>query len=100
MLADVLDTASRETSDVLSDDISNALSASLDAGVHAKTSNSGIHQLQAKIMLSMMSIDQVGAQVFFKYWERHIRGQSGTQHSDFKTIAEYLPHRRISAGQK
>jgi hypothetical protein len=99
-LLDILDTASSKVSDVLNADVVDTLSATLDAGAHTQPSHTGIHQVQAKIMLDMMSIDRVRAEVFFEYWRRLAKAQSDTRHLEFKTIAEYLPHRLIDVGQK
>lgn len=51
-------------------------------------------------MLDMISIDQVRAEIFFEHWRRLAKVQSATRHLEFKTIAEYLPHRLIDVGRK
>jgi hypothetical protein len=62
-----------------------------------------MRQMQAKFMLDIMSIDQVRAQMLlegWKRWEGHVKRHLGTQRMDFKTIAQYLPHRLVDSGVK
>jgi hypothetical protein len=96
---DVVDTATRRAGDDLNLNLANSLGHGFSAPAKVKSSNSGIHQLQAKSMLELMSVDRKGATKFFKYWEKLVRGQTATQHMGFSTLAEYLPHRRINVGE-
>lgn len=97
--ADVLDTATREVGDALNLDLANSLNQGFTAPAKRKSVTSGIQQLQAKLMLELMSIDRKGAANLFKHWEKLARGQSGTQHMGFSTLSEYLPHRLINIGE-
>ena len=103
MFSDLFDSASRKVGGVSKEVIIDALSATLDTGVYAKPSSTGIHQVQAKIMMDMMSIDNVRARVFFDNWAKLVKVQSDTQDSEkfkFKTVDEYLTGQIIDARKK
>ena len=103
MFSDLFDSASRKVGGVSKEVIIDALSATLDTVVYAKPSSTGIHQVQAKIMMDMMSIDNVRARVFFDNWAKLVKVQSDTQDSEkfkFKTVDDYLTGQIIDARKK
>ena len=66
-------------------------------------SKAGMRQVQAKLMLDIMSIDPIRAHNLidcWKSWKEQMKGESGKQHLEFSTVAQYLPQRRIDVGQK
>jgi hypothetical protein len=71
--------------------------------MYVKPSNTGIHQVQARIMLDLMSIDKVRARVFFDSWARLVKVQSDTQILEefkFKTVDECLTDPIIDVRQR
>jgi hypothetical protein len=87
---------SREGVNDSSDGTKNVLS-------NAPKARAGMQQMHAKFMLNLIAIDAVRVQILIESlesWKRQVKDKSGTQQTDFKTIAQYLPHRRVDIAQK
>lgn len=68
----------------------------------AKTlqSSSGRSQIQAKLMLELMSIDRERAITLMKCWEKLVGEASGRQRTfHFNTLEDYIPYRLVDVGQ-
>ena len=71
----------------------------LEPSRNVKMSASGKSQMQAKLILELLELNEPQAMVLLKSWEGLVKGESGSQHFDFQTLDEYLPHRVINLGQ-
>ena len=60
----------------------------------------GKRQIQAKMMLEMLSIDRECALTTMKVWAKFVELASGRQHyEDFKSLDEYMEYRVLDVGQ-
>lgn len=71
----------------------------LNPADNVKMSASGKSQMQAKLILELLAINEPQAMVLLKCWEGLVKGESGSQHFNFQRLDEYLPHRVINLGQ-
>lgn len=71
----------------------------LNPADNVKMSASGKSQMQAKLILELLAINEPQAMVLLKCWEGLVKGETGSQHFNFQTLDEYLPHRVINLGQ-
>ena len=85
-------------SDAENNEMTDGFRAGAQAG--AMQSSSGKSQMQAKLILRLLSIDRERAVVLMKSWEGLVGGASGRQHSShFASLDEYLPYRIVDVGQ-
>ncbi|KAE8555445.1 hypothetical protein EYB25_000141 [Talaromyces marneffei] len=55
--------------------------------------------MQAKLILELLVVNEPQAMVLLKCWEGLVKGESGSQHFNFRTLDEHLPHRVVNLGQ-
>ncbi|KAL3708899.1 hypothetical protein TMatcc_002687 [Talaromyces marneffei ATCC 18224] len=59
----------------------------------------GFESMQAKLILELLVVNEPQAMVLLKCWEGLVKGESGSQHFNFRTLDEHLPHRVVNLGQ-
>nr|7VTA_A Chain A, TvTS cyclase domain [Talaromyces verruculosus]7VTB_A Chain A, TvTS cyclase domain [Talaromyces verruculosus] len=94
---DMTDAASKDQVNGLNDD----LLGGLDFTTEARSSASGKQQMQAKLLLEMLSIDRERTMVTIKAWADFMRGAAGRDHHrGFSSLDEYIPYRCADCGEK
>ncbi|KAF3400488.1 Ophiobolin F synthase [Talaromyces pinophilus] len=96
---DILDNVGKEEGDHENNEMAAGFGSVLNPGDNVKMSASGKSQMQAKLILELLAINEPQAMVLLKCWEGLVKGESGSQHFNFQRLDEYLPHRVINLGQ-
>ncbi|KAL8792026.1 MAG: hypothetical protein Q9195_005367 [Heterodermia aff. obscurata] len=89
----------------LNDDVTDSASkervgSSINFSIHTDTHRVIKTQVQAKLILELMSIDRERAKSLVKCWEQLVKaGASGSKDREFLTLDDYVPWRIVDSGE-